>query len=555
MNRPVPHDYQSKVIADTYQAWGQGARNVVDVVPTGGGKSVIVGEIAFNDAQQPGENVIAAHRQELVGQMSLHIARAGVRHRIIAPSQIVMQIAAEHRAEFGRVMIDPSAKTHVAGIDTLRARRGDLAEWGRKVKRWTIDEAHHVLTKNKWGLGISLFPNAYGLGVTATPERPDGNGIGSKALGGDGVFDVMVLGPTTRQLIDMGRLCEYEIAAPQSDLDVISLKVGDSGDYSPKQMREASQNSHIVGDVVEQYIKFANGKQGITFATDVETATDIANAFNLAGIPAAVVTGETDPGLRGEYIRRFRRRELRQLVNVDLFGEGFDVPGIEVVSMARPTASIIVYLQQFGRVMRIFAGKTRGLVIDHVGNVKRHGLPDKLRVWSLASRDRKKKVKEFDPDDIPVRTCLNVECLRSYLATLSCCPYCGNAPVAKGGGRSVEQVDGDLTLLSAEALAQLRKSAILETPESVWARVAQGAGFDGAGKHHAELQRERIAARDQLAETIAIWAGHGRAAGQSDSELYRRFYFGAGVDVSSALGLDRAKMNELNGQVQQWLSG
>lgn len=552
MTRPIPHDYQNKVIGENFQAWQQGARNVLDVVPTGGGKSVIVGEHAWHDAQTPGQNAILAHRQELVGQMSGHVARAGIKHRVLAPRDVIAQIAAEHRAEFGRVFIDPTASTTVGGVDTLRARRSELADWAKQVKRWTIDEAHHVVEGNKWGLAVEMFPNAFGLGVTATPERADGNGIGSKANGGNGVFDLMVLGPSTRELIDMGRLCEYEIAAPQSDIDVISLKIGESGEYSPKQLREASKNSHIVGDVVDWYVKLANGKQGITFATDVDTATEIAQRFNDHGIPAAVVTGDTDAGLRAEYIRRFRRRELRQLVNVDLFGEGFDVPGIEVVSMARPTASLAVYLQQFGRVLRTLEGKLRGLVIDHVGNVKRHGLPDKPRRWSLASRDRRKK-KAFDPEEIPVRTCLNVECVRAYPATMACCPYCGTAPVPRAGGRSIEQVDGDLTLLTAEALAELRKAATPETPASLAERVGMAAG-PIAGKAAYNRQLERLAARDRLAETLAIWAGYGRAAGQSDGEIYRRFYFGAGMDMTTALGLDRAKLDELNEQVRQWLS-
>jgi len=553
MTRPTPRPYQSDVIARNYEAW-KTTRNIVDVVPTGGGKSVIIGEHAWNDAQIPGQNVIMAHRQELVGQLSGHVARAGIRHRIIAPKEVIRQIAADHRVEFGRVFIDPDASTSVGGVDTIRSRKSELEAWAKQVKRWTIDEAHHVLTANKWGACVAMFPNAFGLGVTATPQRADGNGIGTPELGGAGVFGAMILGPTTRELIDMGALCEYEIAAPQSDIDVISLKVGDSGDYSPKQMREASKNSHIVGDVVEQYVKLANGKQGVVFATDVETATEIAEKFRNAGIGAAVVTGETDGTLRADLVRRFRRRELRILVNVDLFGEGFDVPGIEVVQMARPTASLAVYLQQFGRVLRPMLGKLYGMVIDHVGNVKRHGLPDKKRIWSLASRDKRRKVKETDPDDIPVKTCVNTDCVRSYLATLQCCPYCGTAPVPQGGGRSIEQVDGDLTLLTAEVLAALRKAAEPEATTSVWARVAQATGSDALGKYAAEKHGERLAARDTLAETIALWAGYERAKGRPDSESYRRFYFALGVDVATALGADRAKLDEINGQVRQWLS-
>jgi superfamily II DNA or RNA helicase len=552
MTRPELRPYQREVHAANYAAWQSGIRHVVDVVPTGGGKSVIVGQHAADDATTPGQNVVIAHRQELVSQMSLHVARFGVFHRIIAPKDVIGFIAAEHRREFGRSFVDPTASTAVAGVDTLKSRHDALADWAKQVKRWTIDEAHHVLTNNKWGYVVSMFPNAFGLGVTATPNRADGNGIGDKANGGSGVFGKMVIGPSTRDLINMGALSEYEIAQPESDLDVAALKITDSGDFSPKQLREASQNSHIVGDVVEHYIRFAYGKSGITFATDVDTATEIAIKFQQYGIPAVVVTGKTPDALRSEYVRRFRAGQLWQLVNVDLFGEGFDLPGLYVVSMARPTASLGVYLQQFGRVLRPMPGKRAGLVIDHVGNSHRFGYPDKPRVWSLANRERRAK-REFDPDDMPLKTC--VKCVKQYEATKHKCPYCGYMPVPMGGGRDIKLVDGDLTLLDAETLAKLRSASIIETPEEIWAKVAAATNSDGLGKFQAGKAHERIAARQSLANAIALWAGHGRAVGQTDSELYRRFYHATGgVDVASALGLPKLDMDTLRAQIMNWIA-
>jgi len=366
---------QQKLKSDIYDAWRSGARNVCAVMPTGGGKSVVLSDIINDNAAQNAQQVVIAHRTELVSQMSMHVARRGIKHRIIGPNNIVSQIVAEHRREFsGRSFISPSANCSVAGIDTLNARADDLRQWGGQIDFWYGDEFHHFLAANKWGKGIALFPRARGLGVTATPQRADGCGLGSHA---DGIADALAIGLSMRELISIGALSEYEIAIPESDFQIDDDAITDSGDYSPKKMREASKRSHIVGDVVTEYAKHALGKRAICFATDVETAQEIAQNFNNCGIRAAAVSAKTPSEVRADFIRRFRDGSLTILVNVDLFGEGFDVPACEVVIMARPTASLAVYLQQFGRALRTMPGKLFGLIIDHVSNVKRHGLPDR----------------------------------------------------------------------------------------------------------------------------------------------------------------------------------
>jgi DNA repair protein RadD len=555
MPRKELRPYQAENKAGVYDAWGRlvsagKPRNVIAVIPTGGGKSVEVSDIVWDFDQQGSYTATIAHRQELVGQLSTHLADFGIKHRIIAPRDVVSGIVAQHREEFGRSYVEPNALAAVVGVDTLVARADDLRNWAMQVGLWTIDEAHHVLTDNKWGQATTMFPNAFGLGVTATPQRADGNGLGTRELGGNGVFSEMIIGPSMRQLIDMGSLTEYEIVIPESDFNTGALAVTGGGDFSPKAMRDASKNSKIVGDVVEQYLTHAFGKLGVTFATDVEAATKMAERFNLFGVPAAVVTGKTHPTIRNDLIRRFRRGEIWMLVNVDLFGEGFDLPAIEVVIMARPTLSLAVFLQQLGRSLRPMPGKTRGLIIDLVSNFKIHGLPDRPRVWTLSSRDRRRKTA-LDPDDIPVKKC--VKCTRGYSGVLRVCPYCGHEPVPMGGGRSVEQVDGDLMLLDAAMLAEMRKAVVLDSPDAIGHKVfnATNAGF---AIHAMDKQRERIVSQQQLAETIALWAGHERAKGRADSESYRRFYFATkGIDVAAALTLPRVEMDALRETVQGWI--
>jgi superfamily II DNA or RNA helicase len=286
-----------------------------------------------------GLSCVMAHRQELVSQLSMSLARFEVMHRIIAPKGVIASIVKEQQIEFGRTYYNSNAPAAVAGVQTLVARRDMLSRWAQQVTLWVGDECHHYVPDNSFGTAVSIFPHAKGLGVTATPQRADGKGL-------NGVFHAMTVGPSVYDLIEMGNLCKYRIVAPPSDFDVDHLKVTTTGDFSGKEMREAARKSHIVGDVVEHYLRFAAGKTGITFATDVETANDIAERYRQAGVSCQAVSANTPEHVRNEFVRRFKRGDIKQLVNVDLFGEGFDLPNLEVVSLARPTMSLAVFMQQ-----------------------------------------------------------------------------------------------------------------------------------------------------------------------------------------------------------------
>ena len=540
--------YQQQLDADITSAFNTGARAVLGVLPTGGGKSVVISERVARAHMNGARQCVIAHRTELVAQMSLHIGRRGIRHALIAPKNVIAQTIKEHRATFnGQSFIVPTANCSVGGVDTILARSESLENWAFQIDNWTIDEAHHVLQRNKWGKVAAMFHNARGLGVTATPSRADGMGLGAHH---DGVFEAMVEGPSMRQLIDQGALCDYEIAAPESDFLIEDEAITKTGDYSHTKMRVASEKSQIVGDVVQEYCKRAYGKRSIVFATDVETSNRMAAQFNDAGIPTASVSAKTPGDVRAEYIQRFRQGKFWVLVNVDLFGEGFDVPAVEVVQMARPTASLGVFLQQFGRALRLMDGKEIGLIIDHVSNYKRHGLPDMPRVWTLDRRDRRAK-REPHPEEIPLTACR--ECSRPYERFHKACPYCGHEPVIEGGGRTVEQVDGDLVLLDRDMLAQMRAATELETPEEIAARVELAAGkIAGAGA--ANRQRARIDQQTALGDTIDQWAGSQLAQGRDLSETYRRFYIATGMTTLEALAMKRNDMEALEQKVQSWIT-
>lgn len=543
-NRATLRPYQNKFRDDIYASWDAGARNTLAVLPTGAGKTVVFSEIIHD---HKGASVAIAHRQELISQISLALARDEVRHKIIGPDALVRLCVSAHMEELGTSFFDPSARCAVAGVDTLTRRDFSKASWPKNVSLVVQDEAHHVLTENKWGKAFRLFPNAKGLGVTATPLRADGKGLGSHA---DGIFDAMVEGPDMRELINAGYLSEYRVFAPQSDLVRDSIPVSSStGDFKEKELNAAVNKSRITGDVVEHYLRIAYGKRGITFARSVETAAIIADKFNASGVPAKVISAKTPTHERVKALREFKHGDLWQLTNVGLFGEGFDVPAIEVVSTAWPTKSFSMYAQWFGRMLRILAGKTHGFFIDHGGNVEHfNGPPDVPRKWSLDRREG--RISTRDPDVIPVHAC--PKCTAVYERIYKQCPYCLYKPEILARSEPAF-VDGDLYELSPEVLAAMRgevERVDMDKEAYRLALVAKGTPAIGQ-LAHVKRHVAKQEAQTTLRESIAWWAGHQRAQGRPDSESYRRFYFRFGIDVLSAQSLKSAESAELTQRINE----
>lgn len=542
--------YQTQLVNDVWGAWAQGALNVLMRLDTGGGKTVILAYLVnLWISQARGAVAVIAHRQELVSQLSMTLARYGIRHNIIAAQKVRRAIAALHIAEFGRSYFDPGSRVAVASVDTL-VRADGLEWWFAQVTLWIVDEGHHLVLDNKWHTAIKLFtnPGVHGLLPTATPSRADGKGLGAHA---DGVANVMVQGPPMRWLIDQGYLTDYRIICPESDLQVLD-EVGSTGDWSTKQLKEASQRSHIIGDVVREYLRWAPGKLGITFTTDVDTAGAMTQAYRAAGVRAETLTGKTDDGYRRQILRQFAARQLDQIVAVDIVSEGFDLPAIEVASMARPTNSLALYMQQFGRALRILPGKSKALIIDHAGNTLRHqGPPDKPRSWTL---DRKSK--RGGGGGIPMRVCgagwpLGREpsppCYQPFERFYTACPYCGLAvpPPEPAERSSPAAVDGDLSEMDPETLARLRQGVeemdlpLEDYQRWLTSRNVPAQGFSAHSKRHLERQ----GAQGDLRREMEAWVGRQLALGLRDREVHRKFFLTFGLDVLSAraLGPDEAR--------------
>lgn len=540
-------DYQQDVVYKIYESWQRGNRNVCAVLPTGAGKTFIVADIVKRHQTSGKHSAIIAHRNELVSQMSMSLAEYGVKHRIIASNSTVNMIMRKHRKQFGKSFVSPTELTAVIGVDTFNARAESLKNWAEQISLWVQDECHHLLKKNKWGKALEYFINAHGLGVTATPNRADRQGLNANS---DGFMNDLIIGPTTRFLIEQGYLADYEIVCPKSDLEVDDSQLSANGDWSNQTLRKAAKKSKIVGDVVSNYIKYAFNRKAIVFATDIETATEIAEDFNANGIKAVSLNGKSQPAYREQSIDLFTKGDVRVLVNVDLFDEGFNVSDCDIVIMARPTASLSKYLQAIGRALRPAPNKT-ALIIDHVSNVIRHGLPDIPRQWTLERREKRAKINK-DPDEIDLTVCKN--CLKPYEKFRTVCPYCGSEkPLPEPKDRTIETIEGDLVLLDRETLEKLRASTVLEPPGQVANRVARVAGII-AGKGAANRQLEKISAQEDLKEAIAQWAAIERKKGFNDREIYRRFYLSTGFDVLTALSGERNKLDyiETTNRVKGW---
>jgi len=572
--------YQAQLTSEVRAKWAAGYQNVVMVMATGGGKTPCIADLI---AGNTGGSAAIVHRQELALQMSLVLARAGIHHNLIVSEIVRRQIVAAHIFWFKQSYFQPGSRVAVVSVDTLAGAKG-IEWWLPQVTLWVVDEGHHVVEDNKWHTAIMRFthPDVRGLLPTATPARADGKGLGRHA---DGVADAMVEGPPMRWLIDEGFLTDYDIYCPPSDL-VMLKDVAASGDWSQKDLKEAAQRSHIIGDVVESYLAYAKGQRGISFMTDVETATATAARFKEAGVRAEVLHGKTDAGWRIQILKMLELGTLDQLVAVDIVSEGFDLPAVQVGSFGRPSQSFPLVSQQFGRLVRTMNApgydletrdgrlwsiergpKPRATVIDHAGNIIRHqGPPDKPRVWTLDRRDRK-----GGGGGIPLRACgagwskealraINRErgCYQPYEKDLTECPYCGLPTPPPGTPQersSPAFVEGDLVQLDADTLARLRGSVEEATlPLTEFAEGLRAQGW--TGKQYAGQVNHHEARLSALGSLQAAMGAHGfllHSAGKSDREIQKAFWLTFGVDVLSAQALPRKDAETLTKRIWEYV--
>jgi DNA repair protein RadD len=413
--------YQQQAISNLRAAYRSGARAPLLVLPTGGGKTICFAAITSSASERGRRVLILVHRRELIAQASRKLTIAGVEHGIIAA---------------GFPASDQPVQ--VASVQTL-ARRIERITWSPDLI--IIDEAHHA-TAGSWLSSLNHWPDALRLGVTATPLRQDGRGLGA-------VFDQLVLGPSVAELISQGFISPAQIYAPPVVADLDRLRTR-AGDYAVDQAASAMDRPTVTGDAISHYRKLANHKRAIAFCCTTAHADAVATAFNSAGIRAATLLGTTHSTDRDDLIAAFDGGTVQVLVTVDVVSEGFDCPAAEAAILLRPTQSLGLYLQQIGRVLRPAPGKAAALILDHVGNVHRHGFPDDHRDWSLD--DRLKRAQGSGTPAPCVRTC---ETCFAAFAPAAVCPVCGTP--SKLSPREIRQREGELQELARDAVRRSRR--------------------------------------------------------------------------------------------------
>lgn len=439
--------YQTDLVHKIRESYISGCYSPLCVLSTGGGKTVIFSHIAATTSARGKRVWILVHRIELLRQTADKLAEAGVYYGMINP----------------KFTPNLHAPVQVASVQTLVNRINKLAPPDLII----IDEAHHA-TAGTWKKIIQAFPNARVLGVTATPCRGDGTGLGIEA---GGIFDDLVEGPPINQLIDAGYLVKPIIYAPQQRLDLSSVRTV-RGDYDSKQVADIVDKPTITGDAVKHYQRICPGVPAVAFCVSINHAQHVAEEFRRAGYRAYSVDGSMDDDTRKRILNGLGNGTVDVVTSCDLISEGTDIPAIECAILLRPTQSLGLYIQQVGRALRTSNGKNRAVILDHVGNVLTHGLPEEPRDWSLDGEQRKRKKKDQETA-VRVQQCPSCYCIHEPNAMIvnpdgarpiPACPSCGH--LYKPKDDVPEQVDGELIAMTAEHIAMMKRQKVTEVAKS-----------------------------------------------------------------------------------------
>ena len=340
-----------------------------------------------------------------------------------------------HRKEVLEQAIDTFKKQKVnsdlltAGMVQTLTRRVDKLPMPDVI---LVDEAHHALA-NSYQRILNKFPKAIVLLFTATPHR-----TGRMQL--DQIADDIIVGQSIHELTEKGFLAPFRYFQPPDDFDPKLLKRNSTGDYTAESMQQA-MSTKIYGHIVKQYKRIADGMQAVVYTYSIDSAIEIARKFNSEGISAVEVDGTTPKEKRDLAVQKFREQEIKILVNVNLFTEGVDLPNVDCVIMARPTASLALYLQFSMRCLNPRKGKT-AIIIDHANNFKTFGYPDDDRDWKQAIKSGKQKNKSLLKDPgLSIVTCdYCFAVVKASEVKDGKCPICGK-PIKVHEAKPVSDVD------------------------------------------------------------------------------------------------------------------
>jgi superfamily II DNA or RNA helicase len=419
---PDLRPYQVKLIGDISAAFAAGHRRVLAVSPTGSGKTVIAGE-AIRRALARGKPTLAlAHRREIISQTAEKLRAVGIEPGIIMAGE----------------PFEPLLPVQVASVQTL---------FERGIRRETIamppaslifiDEAHHTPAATYRKI-VETYPESYVLGLTATPERGDGRGLGDD-------YEVLVEGPQVAELIELRFLVPTKVYAPTvPDLTGVETR---QGDYVAAQLERRMNTNRLVGDIVEQWRKHGQGRQTVVFASGVDHSRHIRDAYREQGVKAEHIDGSTPRGERDAILAQLAAGDITVVTNCMVLTEGWDVPDLGCGVLARPTKKMGLYRQMGGRILRPAPGKADAILIDHSGAVHRHGFLEDHVEWTLAPDKRARNAQH--EKRVAGRSSGIVDCANCGAARAASepCRACGFMPVSR---QYVIHAEGELGLVKRQ---------------------------------------------------------------------------------------------------------
>lgn len=424
--RPTLRPYQIEAIE---RARASTRRSVLVVAPCGAGKTVIAAEYI---RQLNARALFLAAQRELIEQTSAKLDAAGVSHGII------MAGIAGH-----------AAPVQVASVQTLVRRDKPPADVV------FIDEAD-LARAESYSKILAEYPRARVVGLTGTPWRLDGKGLGE-------LFEDVVVAATPRQLIDLGHLVEFGGARFEA-LDTSGIKTT-AGDFDQAELGERAtgteQGRRLVGNVVAEYIARTPGKRAACFGVNIGHSKMLAAEFTRAGVAAEHIDGSMPQTERASIFARVRSGETRVLCNFGIVTRGVDIPELEVAILARPTKSLSLFIQMVGRVMRPAPGKSHATIHDHAGLTALHGFPDDDRDYSLDyDPKRTKRVAAIGNRRCP-------ECFAVTEAGAERCPNCGAALTKVRSPAELVVVDGR-AIDFAELRSRANESRVVALRDFLW---------------------------------------------------------------------------------------
>lgn len=441
--QPKPlRDYQVQSVNELRGAFRKGHRAALLVKPTGAGKTRTAAEMVQAAHRKGTPTLWLADRLELVEQASEAFTELGIPHGLILPG---------HQPHEDELILCGTIQSFLA-----RYRRGTFHP--EHIRLICLDEAHRA-ESNTYQQLLHLYPNARVVGLTATPVRGDGKGLGR-------TFTALVQPISTRTLMDRGYLVPPRYFIP-SELDLVAAQANKRGDFTRAELDAiADRNPQLIGDVVETFARVCPDRRAVAFPCNIRHSLALRDAFNSVGIPAVHIDGQTPREERRDLMAAFRSGEYQILTSVNIAIEGLDVPDVSAVIMARPTRSERIWIQAVGRGLRTSPGKADCIVLDHAGVMLSLGPAEDYQDWTLGTADgqqpaHRKPAQKRDPKEITCEECHAV----FYAARI--CPACGHEHTYERAPRDVETASGDLQELTKEGRKALE--ATQEEKKAWWA--------------------------------------------------------------------------------------